>query len=47
MNGHAINVTMAPPSRGAPGSIPNAMSSPTLATTRAGVAKDDCQISSV
>jgi len=38
---------MLPPSRGAPGSIPDAMSSPTLATTRAACAKDGCQISSV
>jgi hypothetical protein len=42
-----VNVTIAPPSRGAPASIPNIMSSPTLATMRAGASKDDCQISSV
>jgi hypothetical protein len=30
------------PLRGASSSIPNTMSSPTLATTRAGASKDDC-----
>jgi hypothetical protein len=46
MNGHAIKLTVLPPSHGAPFSTPSIMSSPTLVTTRAGTSKDACQISS-
>jgi hypothetical protein len=42
-----MKATMLPPSCGAPFSMPSIMSSPTLATTRAGWSNDDCQISSV